>query len=105
MTGHSDPEAVLGIHPGATDEEIRAAYLSKVKQYPPDRSPEEFERVRDAYEVLRDRRQRARRIIIAPGADQPLAALLDGHPAQRRFTGFDPWLKALEEAPPAKRSE
>ena len=55
----SDPYAVLGISLNADDERIRAAYVAKVKQYPPDRSPTEFEEVRDAYNLLRDRRRRA----------------------------------------------
>jgi curved DNA-binding protein CbpA len=38
-----DPYAVLGLGPGAEDEQIRAAYLAKLKQFPPDRSPAEFE--------------------------------------------------------------
>jgi curved DNA-binding protein CbpA len=32
-----DARELLGIPPNASDEEIRAAYLRKVKQYPPDR--------------------------------------------------------------------
>ena len=52
-----DPRQVLEIDAEAGEEEIRAAYLRKVKEYPPDRSPREFERVRDAYEMLRDPRR------------------------------------------------
>jgi curved DNA-binding protein CbpA len=44
----SNPHAVLGVGPEADDEQIRAAYLGKLKQYPPDRCPDEFESVRDA---------------------------------------------------------
>jgi curved DNA-binding protein CbpA len=65
----SDPIEVLGISRDATDEEIRAAYLQKVREHPPDRSPEQFEQIRDAYEVLRDAERRSRREI--------LGALLD----------------------------
>jgi len=54
----SDPRMVLGVAEDTTDEQIRAAYLRKLKEFPPDRSPAEFEQVRDAYELLRDRRQR-----------------------------------------------
>ena len=49
---NEDPRQVLEIEAEAGDEEIRAAYLRKVKEYPPDRAPREFERVRDAYEML-----------------------------------------------------
>ena len=49
-----DPTEVLGVGQDAGEEEIRAAYVRKVKEHPPDRSPEEFERIRDAYDSLRD---------------------------------------------------
>ena len=45
-----DPREVLGVSQDAGEEEIRAAYVRKVKEHPPDRSPEEFERIRNAYE-------------------------------------------------------
>jgi len=92
-----DPRQILGIRPEAGDEEIRAAYLRKVKEYPPDRSPREFERVRDAYEDLRDPRRRARRLFLSADPAQPLASLLEGRASERRFTGPDPWLAVLKE--------
>ena len=49
-----DSGEVLGVNQDAGDEEIRAAYLSKVKEFPPDRAPAEFEKIRDAYETLRE---------------------------------------------------
>jgi curved DNA-binding protein CbpA len=49
-----DCPPVLEVEAEAGDEEIRDAYVRKVKRYPPDRSPREFERVRDAYEMPRD---------------------------------------------------
>ena len=55
-----DAGRVLGVNHDATEEEIRAAYVRKVREHPPDRSPEEFERIRDAYNSLRDPRQRMR---------------------------------------------
>ena len=94
---HEDPYQVLGIGQGAGDEEVRSAYLSKVKEYPPDRLPREFERVRDAYEMLRDPRQRARSLLLAADPQQPLASLLDGRQSERRFTGPAPWLAVLGE--------
>lgn len=93
---NNDPIQVLGIEPGASDEEIRAAYLRKVKEHPPDRSPREFEQVRDAYDALRDPRQRTRRMLMAD-PKQPLASLLDGRVSERRFTGPAPWLAILRE--------
>jgi curved DNA-binding protein CbpA len=92
-----DPRQILGIALEAGDEEIRAAYLRKVKEHPPDRSPREFERVRDAYEELRDPRRRARRVLLSADPAQPLASLLESGAAERRFTGPDPWLAVLKE--------
>ncbi len=91
------PEKTLDVAASATDEEIRAAYLRKVKEYPPDRAPEQFERVRDAYEMLRDPRRRARRRLLAGGPEVPLEALLEGREAGLRFAGPGPWLEALAD--------
>ena len=97
----ADPYAVLSIEPGAGDEEIRAAYLAKLKLYPPDRAPDEFERVREAYDLLRDRRQRALRMLFAASPDQSISSLLEtGLGAGgngRRYAGPGPWLAVLRE--------
>jgi curved DNA-binding protein CbpA len=92
----SDPYLVLGLTPAANDEQIRAAYLAKLKQYPPDRAPAEFELVRDAYELLRDRRRRARHTLFSVNPDAPLESLLEGMDT-RQFVGPGPWLAVLKE--------
>jgi curved DNA-binding protein CbpA len=93
----ADPYRVLGIERDAEDEEIRAAYLAKLKQFPPDRAPDEFEQVRDAYDLLRDRRRRARHTLFSINPDAPLESLLEGMGNQRRFVGPGPWLAVLKE--------
>ena len=92
-----DPRQILGVGIEAGDEEIRAAYLRKVKEHPPDRSAVEFERVRDAYETLRDPRRRMRQMLLSADPKQPLVSLLEGRVSERRFTGPDPWLAVLKE--------
>jgi curved DNA-binding protein CbpA len=94
---HDDPRKVLGISPQAGDEEIRAAYLRKVKEYPPDRAPREFEKVRDAYEALRDPRRRTRHLLLSADPEQPLVSLLQGRDSERRFMGPDAWQAVLRE--------
>ena len=94
---NEDPRQILEIEAEAGDEEIRAAYLRKVKEYPPDRAPREFERVRDAYEMLRDPRRRTRLMLLAEDPKQPLASLLDGLKPQRQFTGPEAWLAVTRE--------
>lgn len=53
------PYAVLGLAPGATAEEVRRAYFRLVRIHTPEAHPEEFKRVRAAYETLRSPLRRA----------------------------------------------
>lgn len=92
-----DPRIVLGVAEDASDEQIRAAYLRKLKEFPPDRSPAEFEQVRDAYELLRDRRQRFRYFLCSVDPLAPLDSLLPGSSRRRKFVGPQPWLAVLKE--------
>jgi curved DNA-binding protein CbpA len=91
-----DPTEVLGVSQDAGEEEIRAAYVRKVKEHPPDRSPEEFERVRDAYDSLRDPRRRMRDRLLAVDPFAPFVTTIELSTRQRRFVGPQPWLKVLE---------
>ncbi|MEX2261607.1 MAG: J domain-containing protein [Bryobacteraceae bacterium] len=90
-----NPWEALGIPEDASEEQIRAAYLGKVKEFPPERAPEEFEKVRDAYDSLRDPRRRGRLVLLGPDPTTPLVSLLDGLPGERKFVGPKPWLKVL----------
>jgi len=71
MTDSSDrfpPDyyARLGVRPSASHDDIRSAYREKARATHPDRNPddpqaaERFQRVKEAYEVLRDPERRAR---------------------------------------------
>jgi curved DNA-binding protein CbpA len=92
----TSPAEVLGVSADAADEEIRAAYLLKVRECPPDRAPDQFERVRDAYEMLRDPRRRRRHRVLTADATSPLAVLFGEHTRSRRFVGPGPWLEVLK---------
>ena len=90
-----DAREVLGIPPNASDEETRLAYLNKVKEHPPDKSPEQFEKIRDAYETLRDPRRRARHLLLPDDPLPPLSSLIPSE-GPRRFAGPQPWLEVLK---------
>jgi curved DNA-binding protein CbpA len=92
-----DPYQVLGIEPEATSEEIRAAYLRKIREHPPERDAAAFELVRDAYADLRDPRERTRRLLFGGDPLPPLDHLLNGRTPARRFAGPKAWLAALHE--------
>jgi curved DNA-binding protein CbpA len=87
---------ILDVPPAATTEEIRAAYLRGVKEHPPDRDPQAFEELRDAYDTLRDPGRRAALLLLAGDPDAPLVSLLDGEAEALRFVGPEPWLAALQ---------
>jgi preprotein translocase subunit Sec63 len=50
----TDPYDVLGVDRDADDEAIRRRYLELVRQHPPERAPERFAEIREAYDRLRD---------------------------------------------------
>ncbi len=79
----ADLYAALGVKPEATPAELRKAYLQKVREHPPERDPETFKRVREAYETLRSPRKRAELTLLE---------------LRRGPTEFD--LDRLHEAPP-----
>ncbi len=49
----SAPWEILGLTPSCTEKELREAYARLLKLHRPDRDPEGFRRVRDAYEFMR----------------------------------------------------
>jgi DnaJ-class molecular chaperone len=87
---------ILGVTANAGEEEIRNAYLNKVKEFPPDRSPDQFERIRDAYDTLRDPRRRARAMFVSAGSGAPLVSLIEGRRMRRIFAGPQPWREVLK---------
>jgi curved DNA-binding protein CbpA len=50
MTSHHE---LLGIAPGATPAQIKAAYHAKLREFPAHTYPQEFKAIREAYEALR----------------------------------------------------
>lgn len=54
----NDPFELLAVSPQATDEEIKKAYLAKVRENPPDKSPERFQAIRGAFEAIQNNKTR-----------------------------------------------
>ena len=50
----NDPYAVLGVSHDADENAVRQRYLELVRAHPPERDPERFAEIREAYDQLRD---------------------------------------------------
>ena len=96
-TTWDEARALMELPADPDEAQVRAAYMAKVRQHPPDRDPEMFERIRDAYEQLRDPRRRAEQILAGPDPRAPLADLFKDVKPQRRYVGPGPWLDVLKE--------
>lgn len=53
-----NPYKLLQVTTAATDIEIKEAYIRMVKKYSPDRSPEKFMEIREAYEKISSLKKR-----------------------------------------------
>jgi len=52
------PYEILGVVNDASDNEIKRAYLQLVKNNPPDRDQENFQRIHEAYTLIKDHKSR-----------------------------------------------
>lgn len=92
-----EPWEVLDVTADASEETLRQAYLKKLRQYPPDRAPEEFERIRDAYDMARKPGMRMQAMLTGENPEASLVSLLDSVEWERAFVGPKPWLALLKE--------
>lgn len=72
-----NPFLVLDVPADAGDEDVRAAYRDLLRRFPPEREPERFQQIQDAYELLRtaEDRWRWRLLHLEDDPSGPLAAL------------------------------
>ena len=92
-----NPFTTLNIEENADDEAVRAAYVRAIRQSPPDRDPDGFCRIRDAYEAIRDTEKRLAFRLFGP---PPLPQLEDVGaliPDERQHVGPALWLNILRE--------
>ena len=61
---------ILEVKPDATADELRKAYLSLVRQHPPDRDPDKFRDIHAAYQMLNDPMVQAT-ALLTPSRDKP----------------------------------
>lgn len=91
-----NPYRELGIADDTEDDDaIRNAWLDAVRRFPPEKEPEKFARVREAYELIRDREARFRLRMFGDPRLRDMAALIDFFPAERRHAGSAFWLAVI----------
>ena len=73
----SDPYQVLGLPADSDDDSIRRRYLELVKQFSPEKHPEKFAQVRQAYESLRDQTTRLRHRLFEAGRNESVDVLIE----------------------------
>lgn len=78
--GGANPLALMGLGTDATWQEVRQRFVALLRMYPPERCPEEFVQVLDAYETLK----RAFRERANPGAFREQAEESCGASVKRR---------------------
>jgi DnaJ-class molecular chaperone len=72
----ADAYEILGLTRNSSEADIRQRYLELVRQYPPERAPEQFAAIRKAYEQLRDPVERLRTVLFDVGGDDSMPAIL-----------------------------
>lgn len=98
------PYLVLDVPETANDDDVRRAYLQKIREFPPERTPDEFQRVCDAYALIKTELDRARlRLFGMPRANPGtrLAELVPkaGKGDKRYNVGVNAWIDATASRP------
>ena len=91
-----NPFELLGVDETAGNDEIRAAYQRAIVAHPPDRDPGGFQKVRDAYDVVRDEDARLELRLFGPPRLESFLELLEDVGEGKRYVGAGPWIAALK---------
>ena len=73
----SDPYAILGLPPDSDDEAIRRRYLQLVREFSPERHPQKFAEIRQAYENLKDLNTRLQHRVFEAGKNESIDAIIE----------------------------
>jgi len=91
----------LDISPGSSDEKIREAYIHLIKKHPPEKDPEGFQKINNAFEAIKDKRSRARTRIFFPTTvvdhEQSLMAFAGSQRINRRRAGLSELINACRK--------
>ena len=92
------PYTVLGLPENTADTEIRNSYLAKIKEFPPEKYPEKFQDIAEAYDMIKDELSRAKLSVFGmkhEGNNIKLSQMLIESKKKRKKIGVDSWFKLL----------
>lgn len=75
---------ILGLEPGASPLEIKKAYFKQIRQYSPESDPEQFQKIREAYEQLQNGQNKANTPAFPPVNDPFAQQMLEQIEQHRR---------------------
>ncbi len=88
----------LGLLPDASDGDIRNSYLQLVKKYTPEKEPERFRQITEAYEAIKDKQNRVKGKIFggltAQDYEEALLSLARTREIKRRRVGLEELFQA-----------
>lgn len=89
------PNKILEIPEDASQEEVRSAYMRKLREYPPEKLPLKFNQLQEAYDLVKDEVSRARLTIFGipqKKSEISLPELLGDEKRMRNRIGINKWL-------------
>ena len=89
----TDPFELLGVPVDADARVVKRAYYAKVRQHPPEKEPELFQKIRAAYELLSDPDRRAR-FLVERSHSAEISRLLE---KAEKLTNQSRWSRAALE--------
>jgi len=92
------PYLTLDISENATDEQIRQAYLQKVRAFPPEKNGERFAAIQQAYALVNGREARSElKLFGLPcGDENSIADLFPESDEERKIIPMQIWLDELK---------
>ncbi len=92
---------ILELPTDADDTAIRQRYLQLVQQYPPEKYPEKFQRITEAYEALKSPRERIRTRLFGCSkihdSEQMIRDLIDAAAVKKKRPGLKDLFEALRK--------
>lgn len=89
---------VLGLEPGASQSEIKKAYFSLIRQHSPETDPEQFQKIREAYERLKNAGEEPEGPVFEPFSEPWAEKMLDQIEVYRNAGDDVKFRDACEEA-------